>query len=466
MNYFKDAEKISLEEMLDAKEKRVLRQEKMLKQYGQPLISFSLNIPGPYKEFPFAEKVFYIGDCVLETLLQSRDIQMDSRLVISGKFGSEGLYSVRSDAETIKKLTIRIEEEHPLGRLFDYDVLDVSGRKLSRIELGGPERCCMICGEPGAFCSRSRKHSVPELQTKIVSIMRSYFDVQVCRNISCLAQRALLYELSATPKPGLVDRANSGSHSDMDYYTFLDSIAILAPFFHSSAMAGIVHAGHPKEMFLELRRAGLEAEKNMYLATQGINTHKGAIFAFGLLCASAAWDYNDNGLLPDVSRILEKLRVLGKIAFLKRQNNEYQKTHGEKIYYKYGIEGALGEAANGYRIVEKYGVPLLRDTIEKTRDKNLASVVVLLRFLAEVNDTNIISRAGINTFLEIQEQIKKDIYKKNVAEDALAYAKSLDEDFIKKNISAGGCADLLGISWFLYFLCESDYPGPYGWTDQ
>jgi len=102
-----------------------------------------------------------------------------------------------------------------------------------------------------------------------------------------LALTATLYEVSAAPKPGLVDPFSRGAHSDMDYFTFLASAAALAPFFVDFARIGAEFAGESPGLLAELRKLGIEAEKSMYAATQGINTHKGLIFSMGLACAAA-----------------------------------------------------------------------------------------------------------------------------------------------------------------------------------
>ena len=101
------------------------------------------------------------------------------------------------------------------------------------------------------------------------------------------ALKSLLYEVSVTPKPGLVDRDNPGAHGDMDYYSFIDSAAALAPYFSRCAALGRDSLCEPGEVLTRLRPLGLEAEEAMKQATGGANTHKGLIFSLGILCAAA-----------------------------------------------------------------------------------------------------------------------------------------------------------------------------------
>lgn len=106
--------------------------------------------------------------------------------------------------------------------------------------------------------------------------------------IGDLAYEALLAEVNATPKPGLVDRANAGAHTDMDHGTFLLSAEALRPWFREFARLGEASAPKAPEAVLpSLRPAGIAAEEAMFAATGGVNTHKGAIFSLGLLTTAA-----------------------------------------------------------------------------------------------------------------------------------------------------------------------------------
>lgn len=100
---------------------------------------------------------------------------------------------------------------------------------------------------------------------------------------------SLLLEVSSSPKPGLVDRFNCGAHRDMDFFTFMESSAALSGYFVKCALLGTEFQGdHPKELFRRLRPVGIAAERTMFQATGGVNTHKGLVFSLGILCAAAA----------------------------------------------------------------------------------------------------------------------------------------------------------------------------------
>ena len=180
----------------------------------------------------------------------------------------------KMDPLTIKKFTTEIEDATPLGRLFDMDVIRPDGRKVDREELNLEGRRCLICGGPAKVCSSRRIHTVAELQEKTTEILTAARDAQDIADAARLAVRALLYEVTTTPKPGLVDEANNGAHRDMDVPLFERSAHALRPCFEEFVRLGIQGA-----LPAALQQAGVRAEQAMFAATGGVNTHKGAIYS-------------------------------------------------------------------------------------------------------------------------------------------------------------------------------------------
>lgn len=108
--------------------------------------------------------------------------------------------------------------------------------------------------------------------------------------IAAFAVESMLYEVAATPKPGLVDRANNGAHNDMDFFTFMSSAAALHDTFDLMIKLGVQKQSSPiQELLPMLRKEGRLAEKKMFEATGGVNTHKGMIFSLGILCGCCGW---------------------------------------------------------------------------------------------------------------------------------------------------------------------------------
>ncbi len=162
---------VSLLEMMNAREMRMAAQQFLLRQYKKPLISFTLNIPGPIKVLPGVPDAFEEGCCQIEKTLTKHLVRINHVDTVKQKTGYEAYYSVDASPEFIKKLMISLEDKDRLGRIFDIDVLRKNGVKISREELGYSPRPCLLCTEPALLCGRSRKHNVKELIREIEMIL-------------------------------------------------------------------------------------------------------------------------------------------------------------------------------------------------------------------------------------------------------------------------------------------------------
>src|SRR5699024_8773761 len=150
---------------------------------------------------------------------------------------------VEGQPQQVKKATLLLEEQEPLGRLWDADVLYGTGEKISRRELGREERQCLLCPRPAAECGRSRAHGLDQVVEEVHRRMRQAMVWEIGAFCGACAQRALLHEVCCTPKPGLVDGQNNGAHRDMDRFTFLDSAAVLGDYFAACAREGALFQG-------------------------------------------------------------------------------------------------------------------------------------------------------------------------------------------------------------------------------
>lgn len=273
--------------------------------------------------------------------------------------------------------------------------------------------------------------------------------------IGRLALEAMLVEVSVTPKPGLVDRRNSGAHKDMNFFTFLKSAAGLRNCFDDFAKAGS-ESKSPSEMFPVLRKIGLAAEKNMFTATQGINTHKGEIFSLGVLSACAGYLMANNEVLT-AEKILSLASVVcaglceSDFAEIDRKSPD-QLTKGELVYIHFRVTGIRGEAEAGYPIVRDAGLPALKKYLADGLSLNDALAFTLIHIMAVNNDTNIISRHDLQILHEAMSSAKKLIA------EGLTIEKihMLDEEFISRNISPSGSADLLAATYFIHLLTMSN----------
>ncbi len=432
----------TLIEILEAREQRVQRQGELLSQFPAALICFTLNIPGPDKSSPLAEKGFQLGCRLLKGQLKTHKILHFERRCTAA--GWEAFFCVDAPADVLKRITVFLEDKTPGGRVFDMDVLTPEGKKLDRERLGYSRRRCLLCENEAAACGRSRAHSLEALQEKADGLLETGITEEIAR----LAVQSLLCEVYATPKPGLVDQNNNGSHSDMDLLLFLKSAAVLWPFFRNCARIGL-QGGEPAAVFEKLRQAGLDAEQTMWNATGGVNTHKGAIFSLSILCGAAAM------LLPeaweDPTALSRQAAILSK--GLVRKDYEFMEqpvTVGEKLFEQYGITGARGQAEAGFPGAFRVGLPVLEAGVEKGLSFNDALCAALLHIIATTWDTNLIKRGGMAAYGQVQAVLQA-LLKAN-SYPSREILEDLDKAFIKQNLSPGGSADLLSATCFVYFL--------------
>jgi len=277
------------------------------------------------------------------------------------------------------------------------------------------------------------------------------------KEVAKLATKALLYEVTISPKAGLVSRLSNGSHRDMDFYTFIDSALSLNKYFSECFIYGQENDFYSPNFFKNLRDLGKKAEKEMYKATNGINTHKGTIFSMGILLAVLGVHLKENKEI-DLKVLSEKIKEMCKPLLNELEATKNISTYGEKAYKEYHFTGARGLAISGYEIVLLDGINKLKDFC-KTFDFETACILLLFYYMSVLDDTNIVNRASITTLKEVQilskeffEENKKTLEKENIKNSM----SKLNDIFIEKNISAGGSADLLILTIFIHFLtCEN-----------
>lgn len=159
--------RVGITQMLAARDERVIRQRIWLNRHGSSLISFCINMPGEIKDNTESHQIHLAGIDAVNRLLKQQGwpvrAQASWRLVT----GPEAFWSVAIPPEELKKALIILEQQHPLGRLFDLDVLNAQGTALSRKDFDLTPRRCLVCDELAAVCGRSRAHDINELLTHI-----------------------------------------------------------------------------------------------------------------------------------------------------------------------------------------------------------------------------------------------------------------------------------------------------------
>ncbi len=442
-------------ELRTARDRRVLKKWELLTPGGELcLVEFSLNIAGAVKTFPFARAAFREEVRELSDRLSRFSILKTE--VYEKNTGDYAFFLLKSQAIPVKRFLVSIEESHPLGRLFNLDVCGPDGTSVKRHDLGLLPRTCLVCGENAHVCTAKKSHSMELIRWHTAKLFHEFFRDRAADQAASAAVRGLLYEVSTTPKPGLVDRNNSGSHKDMDFFTFLDSSASLIPWFREFFCLGWDHSSEPDgQLFERLRYAGQRAEAAMFSATGGINTHKGLVFASAILCGALGKVHAGRDLPLPFTDVLQECRRLGKcsLADLYRPPNVQPPlpTNGERIYTAYGIQGARGEAAAGFPSAVRIGLPALRKWLSAGFSLNDSAAMALLTLISEVDDTNMVHRGGPELAKKRKEQAKillSAVTKENFKETLY----TLDHQYMTENLSPGGCADLLAVSLMFHFL--------------
>ncbi len=272
--------------------------------------------------------------------------------------------------------------------------------------------------------------------------------------VSDLAIEALHREVTLTPKPGLVDRRNTGAHRDMTLDTFMASGAAIRPWFPVFFETGAKSASRKiAEILPKLRADGVACENAMFLATAGVNTHKGAIFSLGLLIAAAGRRLARADTLAYETLCSDVAAMTAGLVERELQCSNRSRTAGEAIYLRHGLTGARGEAASGFATVRDRAIPAFLSTWFRTGDQRLALSAALLALLAYNRDTNLVARGGLAGLAYVQASAEKMIDRGGAAApDFYESMSRFDDDLIARNLSPGGSADLLAVTWFLVRL--------------
>ncbi|QQK81867.1 triphosphoribosyl-dephospho-CoA synthase [Salicibibacter cibi] len=263
---------------------------------------------------------------------------------------------------------------------------------------------------------------------------------QLAKIRSKQAVDALLIEAQLTPKPGLVDSLDTGTHSDMNLAIIERSARSLEPAF--SQMVNVAHDQIPSQNLREeVARIGREGEKKMFRATNGVNTHTGAIWAIGLLTSASVF------FTPYKKKPGDICRLAGKLAsYPDERYTSNGETHGDRVKKHFQVSGARGEAMNGFPHVINIGLPTLTTAREKGYSENEAQLHVLIAIMAALDDTCILYRGGKEALQTIQVNASKMMKQKMVNHDEI---QRLNVKMIELGVSPGGSADLLAATVFL-----------------
>jgi holo-ACP synthase/triphosphoribosyl-dephospho-CoA synthase len=455
-----------LERVLEARERRAeIRSE--IAKLDIESISLSFNIPGYPKSDEIINLAFlgiveelksYLSACRINYVEKSAHTSLDE----AGDFFILPLLQNKYTNREIKSLLEDFEINHTLSRLLDVDLFDKHAKPVS----SGKAKKCMICDKPAIVCMREGNHSFQDLQDFIHQQIHTYIDKDlennITQSITSYASRALMYEVSVAPKPGLVDRYSQGSHTDMDFYTFVSSSAALSFYWKDIAALAFKWDGKEKQKTLiALRMIGMKMERAMLNATEEINTQKGAIYIMGFTAFAMAYLLK-NKIQPKEMEIRSVLKYLNtdivanELSLQLTNKIDEEQTHGDKVFAEYGLElggGVRKEMEEGLPLIFDYSLPYLKSLghIEAT-DQAWNTVLrdVLMLVMSVNDDTNILYRSDLHVLSKTKELARfafqsKDIEKLDKMNDLVEFCE-------KHNISPGGSADLLATTCFIYWI--------------
>jgi triphosphoribosyl-dephospho-CoA synthase len=265
-----------------------------------------------------------------------------------------------------------------------------------------------------------------------------------------MAVGALVDEAMLTPKPGLVDMRGSGAHKDLNWLLMCHSAHALRPGFHAMALAG-ESIGDQRALRETIGAVGRDTERAMMMATGGVNTHRGAIWALGLLVTAAAQGREAaepapaGGLACMVAARAGALARMADSGAPERTGNK-----GELARLEHGVGGARGQAEAGFPQVTQTALPMLRLSRARGDAEDCARINALLAVIAELDDTCLLARGGVRALSAARHGARRVLDEGGAASGpGRAALRALEADMRTRHVSPGGAADLLGAALLL-----------------
>jgi triphosphoribosyl-dephospho-CoA synthase len=274
----------------------------------------------------------------------------------------------------------------------------------------------------------------------------------LAERLADLVVSALIDEVTLTPKPGLVDMRSQGAHLDLNWMLMCHSAKTLRPTFTALATAGQIGSDRQK-LREHIGRIGRRGEVAMMKATGGINTHRGAIWALGLLVTAAA---------QDVGSVAPEL-VATRAGELSRLDDRYAPAitanKGERACREYGVGGARGQAQAGFPHVIAIALPELRRSRHCGESEKTARLNALLAVMAQLDDTCLLARGGKTALAIVHASAARALSAGGAGRpNGKKALQQLEEQLLARHLSPGGAADLLAATLFLDRL-ETEFLG-------
>ena len=506
-------QEITLSEILTAREERVSIQNALLAEYHTPVVSFTMNIAGPVKVTALSHRAFLWGMEQLRLGFLQNKMKVLKEFSRSLPTGDEGYFAVDAPAEAVKALCVEIEEANSMGRLFDMDLIGLDGKKLERgterpcIVCGKPGRDC--ASRRLHSVAELQLHTAALLRSGLWFAAQNRITVLATRalldEVAVTPKPGLVDRANNGAHRDMDLFSFQASAAALENYW---GVCVGIGQFDRDIVPNTLQRPVPSsETFAKLRPLGKQAERDMLAATGGVNTHKGAIFTLGVLCGAIGRLWTAEEGFPTPEAILDEAAAMTRETLEQELPAARWNTAGEALYQKYGVRGIRGQVADGLPAVREIGLPVFQKLLADGLDRNHAAAVTLLHLIAHVEDTNLLHRGGpegaawakaaVGALLERPPEAEPfepcrrdepcssgirnecDLPQANpddgsAAKDrpagdcllrkpdkqglslhkipSLEEIAELDRLFIERNLSPGGCADLLAVTLFLESL--------------
>jgi len=414
------------------------------------LVFASLAIPGSAKTPGGAGVALARGVEALRLALANRAPEERDRG--TDVLGPWAALAVAGEPEAVKRLAVGTEEALPFGRLLDLDVYGADALPVDRATLGLPPRPCLVCPEPARECILLKRHGAEELAARVAAILEPLGPARCpAAALAAALVRGAQEELDLTPKPGLVDRRDSGSHPDLTYDAMARSVELLPLYFDelvalrdrdcTGGAGSCAVAAHGA--LGACIAAGRRAEARMGRAA-GSNAHRGLIFLGGLVVI-AACDACREG--ETVSGAALRPRVAGLAReFCGGSAVRETNTPGERARREHGVQGILGEALAGLPSVFDTALPAYRATYALRGDRRRAALRAMAALMGGVEDTTALHRAGRAGLDRLRADGERLAALLDAGEEPDAHLSRWNDDYRRAGLTMGGVADCLALT--------------------
>ncbi len=420
----------TLESVLADREERWHRRAELA--HGNTVVSVTLRLP-------FAQRPCY-PDILNEALSPLQAIGLTFETSLTTSDGPVFLFLTKSSAESIKRKTVLLEEQLPIGRFLDIDVSNEKGA-VSRQNLGLPPRTCLVCGSPAWTCIKFRRHTNEEITScleKVLYPVGTTSGAQISRCASLAAQD----ELRLLYKPGLVTPITNGCHQDLNFSLMWNCLRHLESFWSFCVECGMNTEEASPEFLARLRQAGIEAEKIMFAVSSGVNTYRGLLYLLGILCAAVGFAYERHQGTEGV------FAAARSMAADELNRDPYTRTRAKDLGFSY-YAGARGEAASGFKTVQG-ALKFLSERKLKSPSRADALTDTLTYLIWHTYDTNVLGRGGSDGLYFMQGSAYNTIEAGGLlTEEGTELYRRLLLGTLHRNLSPGGAADLLICTVFL-----------------